>query len=791
MQPNIIDTFENRNYRVEILRYLSFWPYLLILLLLFIFSSFLYLRYATFKYESMSVIQMIDEAMDSEMALPSELTIFNRSMINLENEVTILKSFSLHENVVKKLKSNVIYIKEGKIKSTETTQDDWFEDFQLKFNINTDTVKHIHNYEIEISKNKLYINSNLGESDETKSYSFDNLTTTSAKHNLPFDLTINNDSEEKLARNLKIIPTKHKANEFRSNLTVSSLGKDSDQLQIKLVYPNVEIGEKYLENLLFEFDNDGIDDRQLEYKRTIEFVDTREVILKSELEVIELRKQNFKQKNNLSDLSLDAGNNIDLKFTYNSELFISESQKTIANYLSETINYNEYEYLPINIGLENFDLNAIIIEYNKIISERNRFISESGPNNVLVQSIENQLDNLKSNIVKSINNYLNSLEIKIENLTAKESEFQNIYNNVPENEKILRSIERELSIKEALYLLLLQKREEASINLAVVKPTIKIIDYPLSSGIPVSPRANVTYFSAILLALFIYYALIYLWFLLDNKIHNKEQLTQILDPKLPIIAEVPFIRKKEETQKLPNSYSRGVLSESVRMLISNMQYVEKSLDINDDNKSILFTSSIKGEGKTIISVNTAAILSNELKKKVILVGADLRNPQIHKFFNVDKNLRGVSDILYNSDLEKYKSYINRFDNLDVLFSGNIPPNPTSLLASELFKKLYEILKNDYDYIIIDSAPCLLVSDTFQILDNVDSVVYIFRANYTNKKIVSYINEILNTKNLKSLSIVLNSVGNSAEFGYKYGYQYGYKYGYNYGYGYGYSANKST
>ena len=432
-----------------------------------------------------------------------------------------------------------------------------------------------------------------------------------------------------------------------------------------------------------------------------------------------------------------------------------------------------------------FDLNSIITDYNNIITKRNRYITEAGPNNVLAKSLESQLDNIVKNISNSIQNYLSSLDIKIDNLKNKELEFQNLYSNVPENEKTLRSIERELSIKEALYLLLLQKREEAAINLAVVKPTIKIIDYPITNPVPIFPRPNVVYLSALVTAVLLYFGLLYFWFLLDDKIHNKEHLLRLLNPDIPVIAEIPFIPNAKEIDIIDNKFSRSPLVESVRMLLSNLRFLNSESKDKGKCTSLLFTSSIKGEGKTLASVNAAAILAAD-NNKVLLIGADLRNPQIHKLFEIEKDRIGLSELLYKNDNDNFQKYLNKFENLDVLFSGAIPPNPTSLLGSKAFKNLLKSLKEHYDYILIDSAPCLLVSDTFQLVNYVDFIIYLFRANYTQNKITNYINELYSKNDVKSLSVVFNAVGNSKAYGYKYGYQYGYQYGYKYGYNYGYN-----
>jgi len=786
---NDINPVGDFNFREEVIKYFSFWPWFLVSILFFIFSSYIYLRYAEYTFRTTASIEILDESQDSEMALPTALTVFNRSMVNLVNEINLLSSFSLHSIVSKELQSNVRFYTSGNIKTLENHPDQWFDDYDIEFNIDISNVSEYFEYKIEIENNFLNI-SEFIDGELNKEYNFQTLSTKEKNHNLPFNLSIKNIKYQG-ERTLKIIPLSSSVNQFRKYFEVIEFGKDSDQLLITMIHPNKQIAQEYLSRILISFDNDGISDRQLEYKNTIDFVDSRSKILREELEKIEIRKQNFKEKNNLSNIETNAEINIQNQLSYNSELFNTESQKSLAEFLKESVSSGKYEYLPLNIGLDNFDLNMMISEYNQLIRQREKYLSEAGENNSFVKSLENQLDSFVLNITNSIVNYNNSLEIKINSLKDKEKEFSESYNAIPENEKILRTIERELSVKEALFLLLLQKREEASINFAVVKPTIKVIDYPITNPIPASPNSIMIYLASMLVGFSIPFLILYFRFFFDNKVHTKEQLLKKLD-KIAVVGEIPFSSNNDELEKIVKVDSRNTIAESIRMVIANLNFILFKDGTNENNNTILVTSTIKGEGKTLLSVNIASLLSKKYKK-VLLVGADLRNPQIHKFLNIDKSTVGLSNYMCLDNLN-WKDLIIKNESLDILLSGVIPPNPTEILASDKFKSFIEEVKREYDYIIIDSAPCLLVSDTFEISKYVDTTLYVVRSNHTDLKICDFINESKNESKLTNINIILNGVGNSQAYGYKYGYQYGYrygyKYGYNYGYGYGYGEDKS-
>tara|TARA_Y100000766_G_C18915580_1_gene611126 strand:+ start:4623 stop:7022 length:2400 start_codon:yes stop_codon:yes gene_type:complete len=790
---NIVDSTAF-DFKDEFFRYFSFWPFFLVSLLFFVITSFVYLRYSNYYFKTEAKIEIIDKAQDSEMALPTAMTVFNRSMINLENEIGVLTSRILNSRNISLLKSNVLFYSDGLIRNYQSHKSDWISNskYKIEYKIDTDTISESSKYKIIIKNGKLNIDSFDKDDNLLTAYNYPSLSTKSLNHDLPFELELTdyNDNQE-FSGYIQFNSFEETLDYFTKSLNISETLKDSDQLNISLVYPNKMVAEDYINSLIIEFDNDGIADRQLEYKRTIDFVDSRSIFLRDELSKIEDQKEKFKQKNKLTDVSVDASVNIEQKYTYNSELFDATSQLQLVNVLSDLVKEDSYNLLPLNIGIEDLKLNSLLENYNELTLQRENYLMSAGINNSLVKNLELQIDKIFLNIIESIESSKNNLELKISKLEDKEREFENVYDNTPRNEKILRGIERELEVKEALFLLLLQKREEAAINYAVIKPSIKVIDYAKSLDDAVSPNVLLTYLVAVGLGLMLPFILLYFHFSLDNKIHTKKQLTKLLNHNIPVIAEVPFIREVKDLN-IFNTFSRDMLSESIRMLNANISFLFKA---NEEHSSTvtLVTSSIKGEGKTLISVNYASSIASGVSK-VLLLGADLRNPQLHKFFNEEKsNLKGISDYIYGKNHNWRDLIYNKDISFDILFSGTIPPNPTELLASEKFAALLEELKGVYDHIIIDSAPCLLVSDTFEISKYSDKTIYIVRANHTSTEIAPFINENYIDHKLPKISIVLNSVGSSSAYGYKYGYQYGYKYGYkygyNYGYGYGYSESE--
>jgi capsular exopolysaccharide synthesis family protein len=373
-----------------------------------------------------------------------------------------------------------------------------------------------------------------------------------------------------------------------------------------------------------------------------------------------------------------------------------------------------------------------------------------------------------------------------------ESKTKGLVAGLPTKENTLRAYARSFKIVEELYVFLLERKEEASISYISALPNLKILSYGVSSILPISPKTNIIYLAALLLGLIIPFGVLYLIKELDTKINTRDDLEKGLKG-ITILGEVPFDEHIEEGK----SDDRGVTAESTRVLRSSLSFLLK----NKESQVITVTSTTKGEGKSFVSFNIAESY-RALGKKVILVGGDLRNPQLHNRLGIERSSLGLSTYLSDENFNDIDTLINKGEGsntLDFLLSGAIPPNPSELLMRPRMKELIEVLKLKYDFVIIDSAPLLLVSDTTALLPISDLVVYVCRAQFSDKNIFPYIKDLQNRPNIPPFGMVLNGLiaGPMSGYNYKYGYRYSYRYRYsysykyNYGYGYGYGADENS
>ncbi|WP_400076803.1 GumC family protein [Winogradskyella sp. R77965] len=767
---NSFESGEGIDLKQEINRYLRYWPWFVLLLIIALISAYIYLRYAPRIYETYSKVKILDESEGLE--LPTSAFIFKRTNINLENEIEILTSYLIMNRVVKELNLNTAFYDDGTIQTTQIES----LPFDFKQVIHPDSIGENLSYKLKASSSGLTITNLKTE----KSFSFSDFSTVNSKYKLPFEVDIKTNGSQSdfygKTYLVKFKPVKSAGLSLKSKIKVEAIGEQSDLLKLSIKGESKELSEKILNTLMNVFDNDGIKDRQLVSQRTIDFINKRFLLLAQDLDSVEISYQDYKQNNNLVDLATDAQIGLQQRSESEVEVFKIENQLSLARVLESSLNDSaETGLLPSNIGIENAGINGLISDYNLTVINRDKLATSGGINNPTVKLVASQVDDLKSNINRSLKTYISQLESSLQQLETRNQRFSGKVARIPEKERLLNSIVREQKIKESLYLLLLQKREEAAINLAITEPSIKIVEKALSGSGPISPKSNIVYAGAILGGLLIPFGILYLIFMLDTKLHSKEDITKI-NANIPVIGEIPNIKNKENII-FDDPNSRTALAESFRILSSNVDFIlPKSKDEN--GKVIYCTSTIKGEGKTYISINLSLALSS-INKKVLLIGADLRNPQIHTHILEDKHKSGLSNYLHDVDFDWKDSLISGFDkhpNHHIILSGSIPPNPAHLLTNGRFKKLIEEAKLEYDYIVVDTAPTILVTDTMLISQLADATIYLARANYTEKNLLKFSKELFESGKLNNMAYVVNSVGASKSYG------YGYNYGYNYGYG---------
>lgn len=752
------------NFKEEIIKYLRFWYIIIFSVIIAIIAAYFYSRYNEDIFQTSAKVQILDNS-NSDFKLPTDgISIFGNAKVNLENEVEIMKSSRILGLVIDNLNLTTEIYSVGTIKTNELWADAPFTIFWAQ---EKDALeKKSLNFDVTVTTNGYKINDN---SKEYKSGE------TNFSAEIPFKLVFKDNYPirkiEGKSYLVALVTKKDITKNIYQGLKIDYVGSQSEILKIVYEGLNPDKINTTINTLIDVFNADGIQDRQLVFKKTIEFVDERFEYLFNELDSIENSKVKFKRQNQISYLESDATLSMQIKQQSQSSFDNANTQIALSKIMALGLDKsNSLDLLPSNIGIDNKEINNLVDAYNTLVLKRNKYFSSGGgDSNPTVQAITKEAQQVKNNIKASVTGYQKTLEYNKNELSKISILEKSKYGNMPNSEKSLRDIDRQQTIKENLYVLLLQKREEASINLAIINPTVKVVDYAADE--PTGFGNKSIYLIALILGIIFPLIGFYVYFLFDTKIQTKEDIESEL-PNIPIIAEIPFIKGEN---KLVEFLDRSVLSESFRILRTNINYL---VPINNSGSVIYVTSTIKGEGKTFVSVNLAIILST-LGKKVILVGADLRNPQLHNTLDLERSdEKGVTNYLVDNSLQindiRAKNLSSEFK-FDIIFSGIIPPNPAELMSNGRFEILLKELKQDYDYIIVDTAPTLLVTDTTLITDLANTVLYVTRANYTEKKLLKFISNLKDLNSIKSMGIILNNVGENK----------GYGYSSNYGYGYGY------
>lgn len=761
--------------RRNIAAYVRRWPLFLLSILFFLFLALLYTRYLTPIYQTNIKVLVKDAKQNpGTNMLFSDIALTGNLNGGIDNEMEILKSIRLMKSVVDDLGLENTYTREGRVIEVEAFGREL--PILLK-SYPVDTLQPIYqNFQVAYNHPKIQVTTGSGQVIDTQI-------------NKPFLLNRNTyvfvknpkgSKAEKDQFKVSISDPKRTAKFLQNSLNIEISGNYSTVLNMYLNSANTDKAEAILNHLIVVYNRDAIADKNLEFEKTEEFIEERIAQINEELGGVEGTKEDFKERNSLANLEAEAAQSIGIKPGLEGNLLNVETQLSLVqSYKNHVQSQGIDEILPADVSESSGGTNEVVRNYNQLVAERNNLLATGATEqHPTVQNITSNIKSTKSAILSNINKKVSSLQRMRNDIAGQLGQATALKSSVPRLERITREIDRQQHIKENLYLLLLQKREEAAISKAITSEKAKIIDPPSSIG-PVSPVKSRYYFGAFALGLLLPLAVIYTKELLKNKIETRGDLEELVNGE-PIVAELPKISMEEEFKLVGSDLS--VMSEAFRIMRTNIEFViSRKLSGNNKGKVILVTSSIKGEGKTFVSMNYAHVLGQLKGKKAIIVGADVRNPQLHRYDRTSKKALGLTEYLYNDDvsLEEIINISKSDGKTNIIFSGRIPPNPTELLMSPKFDDLIDELSKIYDYVVIDSAPLVLVSDTYHISSNADLTVYVTRSEFTPKDVIKVPIDAIEEGRLKNVVFALNDISTAHS-----GYAYGYKYNYGYGYGYG-------
>ncbi|SFC63226.1 capsular exopolysaccharide family [Zunongwangia mangrovi] len=756
----------------ELKKYTKYWYWFIITVAITVSAAYFYLKYATpvFKATASIIIKNDGAKGSSDAAYGfSDASMFGLRSEKIESEISILNSRQLMKEVVKALNLHITYSIDGRFRNIELYDDKPFTVKLLAYDAQK-LKKFSSNFVVTyLGEDKFLVidRQNFKEYrvnvNEALDIGFSKILLTNPKSdgkNLPVNVDFH--SIESMAAN------------YGNKVSLIQGENSSNVIRFELIDPVPNRAKNVLDQLILEYNKDAIEDKNLIAANTANFINERLTIINSELDSVETGKVEFKKENRLTDLSSESE-----IFVQNASEYSKRKQElgtqlelvnTILQFLSET---DSDDLIPANLGIEAAGVNQQISEYNDYILERNRLLNSSTEKNPMVKRINDNLAQVKYNIYQSLKQSRSSLQISLNELRRQSYNVNSKISEIPLQEKENRGIERQQKIKESLYLYLLQKREENTLALAVTEPKAKIVDEAYSNGIPVAPNPRSIFLGAVLLGLLVPFSVIFGFQALDNKVRSKIDLQEFLSKEIPLVAEIPSLGRVKKNFLIQQK-DRSILAESFRILLTNMQvHLKKRFD-DKDSKVIMLTSSSKGEGKTFTTMNLGITMANS-NKRVLLIGADLRNPQMQRYIENPENFIGLSEYLSEeAQIDGIVRQSNIHANLDMIYSGSIPYNPSELLRCDRLEYLFNEMKSRYDYILVDTAPSMLVADTAIISEFADLTLYLVKAGSTKKESLDFIQDA-NGTTLKNICCILNCVQfSNLRYGNKYGYGYGEK-----------------
>lgn len=771
------------------------WKWFILSLIICLGAAAVYLRYTTPVYQTFAKLLIKDDDSNSRgrnnLQNATNLGIISNTN-GIDNEMEILSSHSIATQAVRDLKLYVNYMSKGNIKDRLL-----YKNQPITVDIDPAHLEKLSapiHLEITHEDNKYHVigtyYASVNGDDASEPIAIDK---TFAK--LPATigiragiLTFNSNDyasfEQGQTELVTIVSPMDAAYKYAGSLSVSQTSKTTSIAQLVLSDQNSQRASDYLKQLVVCYNRQANEDKNEIAVRTEEFINGRLEKINTELGSTEGQLENYKKANHMVELKLNAGQALGNQNELDQKLAEANTQVSLLNSISDYMNQtdNKYQTLPSNVGLSDASATQLINKYNDIVLERKRLLRSASENSPTVLPLTSQLDDLSASIRRAMSQARRSMEIQRNSVASQYSKYSGQISQTPEQERMLTQIGRQQEVKSGLYLMLLQKREENSISLAATADKGKLIDDPQFAG-KISPKSSLIMLIALIIGLALPAVILFLTQMFRYRIEGHDDVANLT--KLPILADVAVASDTAKTKAdiVVHENRNNQMEEIFRSMRTNLQFILK-----EGEKVIMFTSSISGEGKTFNTANLAVSFAL-LGKKVLLIGLDIRKPRLAELFEIDDRQHGITSLLIHDNPSEadvrsqiIPSGIN--NNLELLLAGPVPPNPSELVARKSLEQIIDILKTMYDYILIDTAPVGLVTDTLQISRVANATVYICRADYTPKESFALLNSLHEENKLPNISIVINGIDMSKK---KYGYYYGYgryghygKYGKSYG-----------
>ena len=796
---------ENIDVKELLFKYLIHWPWFVGAVVACLIAAWVYLYISTPVYNISATVLIKDDKKGGSAGMLSGLESLGldgmiSSSQNIDNEIEVLRSKTIVKEVVEDLGLYISYADKDEFPSRNL-----YKTSPVQVSLTpqeADLLEKPMIVEMALQpQGSLDVNVKIGDDEYQKHFEKLPAVFPTNKGTLAFFQTLDSilpskkSSEEivgveRTVRNITAVINKPLAvaKGYCGSMTIEPTSKTTSVAVISLKNSNVQRGKDFINKLLEMYNINTNNDKNEVAQKTAEFINERISIISKELGSTEKDLESFKRGAGITDLTSDAQIALTGSAEYEKKRVENQTQINLLQDLQKYMRNEGYEVLPSNIGLQDVNLAAAINRYNDVLVERKRLLRTSTENNPTIINLDTSIDAMKENVQVSLDRVLRGLYITKADLDREANRYSRRISEAPGQEREFVSIARQQEIKAGLYLMLLQKREENAITLAATANNAKIIDDAIADDAPVSPKGKMIYLVALVLGVGIPVGVIYLLELTKFKIEGRSDVEKLTS--VPIVGDIPLTDEKQGAIAVFENQN-NLMSETFRNIRTNLQFM-----LENDKKVILVTSTVSGEGKSFISANLAISLSL-LGKKVIIVGLDIRKPGLNKVFNIPRKEVGITQYLANPE-KNLMDLVQLSDvskNLYILPGGTVPPNPTELLARDGLDKAIETLKKNFDYVILDTAPVGMVTDTLLIGRVADLSVYVCRADYTHKNEYTLINDLAEKDKLPKLCTVINGLDlKRRKYGYYYGYgKYGKYYGYGkrYGYGYGYGEQSHT